>query len=182
MSARLREDYQKSIRKRLFEKMKYSSVMQVPRLEKIVLNVGMGDAHSDATALTAIIDELSTITGQKAVKTVAKKSIANFKIRDGYEVGARVTLRGNIMFEFLDRLINVSLPRVRDFRGLSPKSFDNFGNYNFSIREQIIFPEIDFDKVDKIHGINVTIVTTGKSSEEARALLDEFGFPFREQG
>lgn len=182
MSARLREDYQKNIKKRLFDKLQFSSVMQVPKIEKIVLNVGMGDAHSNANALTAVINELSTITGQKAVKTVAKKSIANFKIRDGYEVGCRVTLRGNVMYEFLDRLINVSLPRVRDFRGLSAKSFDNFGNYNFSVREQIIFPEIDFDKVEKIHGINVTIVTTGKSREEAKALLDEFGFPFREQG
>ncbi len=154
--------------------------MQVPRIEKIVLNVGMGDGHANVNALNAAVDELTTISGQKAVKTVAKKAISNFKIREGYEVGCRVTLRKDRMYEFLDRLINISLPRVRDFKGLSPKSFDDFGNYNFSIKEQIIFPEIDFDKVEKIHGMNITIVTNAKNKEEAKALLEEFKMPFRE--
>jgi large subunit ribosomal protein L5 len=181
-AARLKIDYDTNIKKRMMDRFKYTSVMQVPRIEKIVLNVGMGDGHSNQNALNAAIEELSRITGQHAVKTVAKKSIANFKIREGYDVGCRVTLRGAIMFEFLDRLINIALPRVRDFKGLSTRSFDNFGNYNFSVREQIIFPEIDFDKVDKIHGINITIVTNSKSKDETKALLDEFKMPFREQG
>ena len=179
MAARLKEDYDKKIKKNLFGQLKFSSIMQVPKLEKIVLNVGLGDAHSNANALKSTIEELSIITGQKAVKTTAKKSIANFKIREGYDVGCRVTLRGDRMYEFLDRLINIALPRVRDFKGLSPNSFDNFGNYNFSVMEQIIFPEIDFDKVDKIHGLNITIVTSAKNKEEAKALLDEFKMPFR---
>jgi len=180
MAVTLKEEYTKSIKDRLKEQFAYRSIMQVPKLEKIVLNVGMGDAHSNSNGLNAAIEELSKITGQKAVKTVAKKSIANFKIREGYDVGCRVTLRGDIMYEFLERLINIALPRVRDFKGLSPKSFDNFGNYNFSVREQIIFPEIDYDKVEQIHGINITIVTTAKTREEAKALLDEFKMPFRE--
>jgi len=180
MTARLKEEYLKSVKDSLYKKFSYKSVMQIPKLEKIVLNVGMGEAHSNTNGLNAVIDELSTITGQKAVKTVAKKSIANFKIRDGYDVGCRVTLRGERMYEFLDRLINVSLPRVRDFKGLSPKSFDAFGNYNFSVKEQIIFPEIDFDKVDTIHGINITIVSTAKTKDEAYALLRGFNMPFRE--
>ncbi len=182
MTARLKEEYQSNIKDKLLKDFNYKSSMQIPKLEKIVLNVGMGDAHSNSNGLTAVIDELTTITGQKAVKTVAKKSIANFKIRDGYDVGCRVTLRGERMYEFLDRLINVSLPRVRDFKGLSAKSFDPFGNYNFSVKEQIIFPEIDFDKVDTIHGINITIVTTAKTKDEAYALLRGFNMPFREQG
>lgn len=180
MVVRLKEEYEKKIKKSLYKKFKYKSIMQVPKLEKIVLNVGMGDAHSNQNAMNSTIDGLTMIAGQRAVKTVAKKSIAAFKIRDGYEVGCRVTLRGSMMYEFLDRLINVALPRVRDFRGLSPKSFDNFGNYNFSVKEQIIFPEIDFDKVDRIHGINITIVTTSRNRDEAKALLDEFKMPFRE--
>jgi large subunit ribosomal protein L5 len=182
MASRLREEYTNKIQKRLFERFKYRSIMQVPRVEKIVLNVGMGDGHANVNALNAATEELTTISGQRAVKTVAKKAISNFKIREGYEVGCRVTLRKDRMYEFLDRLINISLPRVRDFKGLSPKSFDDFGNYNFSIKEQIIFPEIDFDKVEKIHGMNITIVTTAKSKEEAKALLEEFKMPFREQG
>ena len=180
MATRLKEEYYKTIRPKLMKDFQLKSIMQVPRLEKIVLNVGIGDAHANTNALNAAIEELTLITGQKAIKTVAKKPISNFKIRDGYEVGCRVTIRGDKMYEFLDRLINVSLPRVRDFRGLSPKSFDNFGNYNFSIMEQIVFPEIDFDKVDKIHGINITIVSTGNKQEEVKALLDEFGMPFRQ--
>ena len=179
MTVRLREEY-KTVRKKLQETFNYKSVMQIPKIEKIVLNVGMGDAHSNSAGFNAVLSELATITGQKPVKTTAKKSIANFKVREGYEVGCSVTLRGNIMYEFLDRLINIALPRVRDFKGVSLKSFDNFGNYNFSITEQIIFPEIDFDKVDKIHGINITIVTTAKSKNEAQALLKGFNMPFKE--
>ncbi len=180
MAARLKVEYDKTIKKKLIDRFKYKSAMQAPKLEKIVLNVGMGDAHSNQNALNATIEELTRITGQRAVKTVAKKSVANFKIREGYDVGCRVTLRGDVMYEFLDRLINIALPRVRDFKGLSPKSFDNFGNYNFSVKEQIIFPEINFDKVDKIHGINITIVSNAKSREEVKALLDEFKMPFRD--
>jgi len=180
MAARLKEDFTNNIKQKLFKDFNFKSIMQVPKLEKIVLNVGMGDAHANTAGLNAVIDELTMITGQKAIKTTARKSIANFKIRDGYDVGCRVTLRGERMYEFLDRLINIALPRVRDFRGLSPKSFDNFGNYNFSVKEQIIFPEIDFDKVDKIHGINITIVTTTDNKDEAYALLKNFNMPFRE--
>jgi len=180
MATRLKEVYYKTIRPKLMKDLQYKSIMQVPRLEKIILNVGIGDAHANSNALNAAIEELTLISGQKAVKTVAKKPISNFKIREGYEVGCRVTVRGDKMYEFLDRLINISLPRVRDFRGLSPKSFDHHGNYNFSVMEQIIFPEIDFDKVDKIHGINITIVATGNNKEEVKALLDEFGMPFKQ--
>lgn len=182
MQVRLREEYQTKYKKNLMEQFKYTTVMQVPKLEKIVLNVGVGEGNSNPNYLNSVVEELTAITGQKAVKTVARKSIANFKIREGYEVGCRVTLRGNMMFEFLERMINVALPRVRDFKGLPTKSFDTNGNYNFSIMEQIIFPEINFDKTEKIHGINVTIVTTAKSKEEAFALLKEFKMPFREQG
>ena len=179
MAARLKEEYNKTYRKNLFEKLKFKSLMQVPKLDKIVLNVGLGEAHSNANLLKSTIEELSVITGQKALKTTAKKSIANFKIRDGYDVGCRVTLRGDKMYEFLERLIHVALPRVRDFKGLSPKSFDNFGNYNFSVQEQIVFPEINFDQVDTIHGLNITIVTSANNKEEANALLLEFKMPFR---
>jgi large subunit ribosomal protein L5 len=182
MQVRLRDEYNSKYKKNLMDKFKYKTIMQVPKLEKIVLNVGMGDAHSNTNYLNSVIDELTMITGQKAVKTVARKSIANFKIREGYDVGCRVTLRGIMMYEFFDRLINVALPRVRDFKGLSPKSFDTNGNYNFSIMEQIIFPEINFDKTEKIHGINITIVTSAKTKDEAFALLKEFKMPFREQG
>ena len=182
MQVRLKNEYNSTYKKNLMDKFKYKTIMQVPKLEKIVLNVGMGDAHSNANYLKSVIDELTMITGQKAVKTVARKSIANFKIREGYDVGCRVTLRGTMMYEFFDRLINIALPRVRDFKGLSPKSFDTNGNYNFSIMEQIIFPEINFDKTEKIHGINITIVTSAKTKDEALALLKEFKMPFREQG
>jgi large subunit ribosomal protein L5 len=182
MQVRLRDEYNSKYKKNLMDKFKYKTIMQVPKLEKIVLNVGMGDAHSNANYLKSVIEELTMITGQKAVKTVARKSIANFKIREGYDVGCRVTLRGIMMYEFFDRLINIALPRVRDFKGLSPKSFDTNGNYNFSIMEQIIFPEINFDKTEKIHGINITVVTSAKTKDEALALLKEFKMPFREQG
>ncbi len=180
MAARLSELYTKEVRVALKKQFNYKSVMQVPKLEKVVINIGIGDAHSNSAKLNAVIDEISKITGQKPVKTLAKKSIANFKIREGYEVGIKVTLRNNIMYEFFDRLVNFALPRVRDFNGVSPKSFDNFGNYNFSIKEQIIFPEIDFDKVSNMYGINVTIVTTAKTKEEAFSLLSSFGMPFRD--
>ena len=180
MAARLREEYQKTIKRKLMDDFKYTTIMQVPKIEKIVLNVGMGDAHANSAALNAVLEELSLISGQKPVKTKARTSIANFKIREGYDVGSCVTLRGDHCYEFLDRLINIALPRVRDFNGLSPKSFDNFGNYNFSVKEQIIFPEINFDKVERIHGINITIVTTAKTKEEAEALLREFKMPFRD--
>lgn len=179
MAARLKQEYEKNIKKKLMEQFKLRSIMEVPKLEKIVLNVGMGDAHANPNILKATIDELTSITGQRAVKTVSRKNIANFKLREGFDVGCRVTLRGDRMYEFLDRLINVALPRVRDFKGLSPKSFDNFGNYNFSVMEQIIFPEIDFDKVEKIHGINITIVIMSNNKDTSRALLDEFKMPFR---
>jgi large subunit ribosomal protein L5 len=180
MAARLYETYNSSIKESLKKQFSYSSSMQIPKLEKIVLNVGMGDAHSNSARLNSTLAELGTITGQKPLKTLAKKSIANFKIREGYEVGAKVTLRGEKMYEFLDRLINFALPRVRDFKGISGKSFDNFGNYNFSLKEQIIFPEIDFDKAESIYGINVTIVTTANSKEESKALLEKFGMPFKD--
>lgn len=182
MHVRLRDEYNKTYKQNLVNQFKYSTIMQVPKLEKIVLNVGMGEAHSNPNLLNSVLQELGLISGQKPVKTVARKSIANFKIREGYDVGARVTLRGDRMYEFLDRLINIALPRVRDFKGLSSKSFDTNGNYNFSIMEQIIFPEINFDKTEKIHGINITIVTTAKTKEEAFALLKEFKMPFKEQG
>lgn len=180
MVPRLREMYNNTIKNNLKNKFNFKSIMQVPKLEKIVLNVGIGDAHANTNFLNSTLEELTLVTGQKAVKTLAKKPISNFKIREGYEVGCRVTLRGNEMYEFLDRLINITLPRVRDFKGLSTKSFDNFGNYNFSLMEQIVFPEVDFDKVEKIHGINITIVSNSSKREEAKALLDEFGMPFRE--
>ncbi len=180
MAARLYELYKNDIKKSLLERFQYKSSMQIPKIEKVVLNVGMGDAHSNTNQMNDTMKEIASIAGQKPVKTLAKKSIANFKLREGMNVGCKVTLRGNRMYEFLDRLINFSLPRVRDFKGISPKAFDNFGNYNFSVKDQTIFPEIDIDKTDNIYGINVTIVTTGKTKDEAKALLDGFGMPFRE--
>jgi large subunit ribosomal protein L5 len=180
MAARLYEQYKTQVKKSLQDRFQYKSSMQIPRLEKIILNVGMGDAHSNTNKINDTVNELASITGQKPVKTMAKKSIANFKLRQGMNVGCKVTLRGDKMYEFLDRLINFSLPRVRDFKGISPKAFDNFGNYNFSVKDQTIFPEINVDKTDNIYGINVTIVTSGKNKEEAKALLDGFGMPFKE--
>ena len=157
----------------------YKSVMQVPRLEKIVLNVGMGDAHTNPRGMEKAIEELGLITGQAAVKTVARKSIAGFKLREGMVVGCKVTLRGDMMYDFLERLINIALPRVRDFKGISPKSFDGRGNYSMSIKEQIIFPEINVDKVDSYHGMNIIMVTTARSDDEARSLLKRLGMPYR---
>lgn len=179
MAARLKEQYQTEVKKKLMDRFQFKSIMQVPKLEKIVLNIGMGEGHSNAKALEAAEKELAGITGQKPVRTLAKKSIAGFKVREGMILGVMVTLRGERMYEFLDRLLNFALPRVRDFNGLSVKSFDRQGNYNFSIKEQIIFPEIDFDKVDSVHGMNITIVTNSGDAEQTKALLEEFNFPFR---
>ncbi|MHB8842124.1 MAG: 50S ribosomal protein L5 [Candidatus Aquicultor sp.] len=159
----------------------YTNTMQVPRVEKIVLNMGVGEATQNAKALDAAIEDLQIITGQKPIIRRAKKSIAGFKLRENMPVGTKVTLRGARMYEFLDRLLSTALPRIRDFRGLSPKSFDGRGNYSFGVTEQLIFPEIEYDKVDKIRGMDVTIVTTAKTDEEGRDLLKRFGFPFRER-
>ncbi|MCB1164707.1 MAG: 50S ribosomal protein L5 [Leptospiraceae bacterium] len=175
----LQEKYKSEIVGALREKFQYKSVMQVPGLEKISLNVGIGDAATNPKALEAAVEELGLITGQRAVRTKAKKSIAGFKLREGMAIGCRVTLRGQRMYEFLFRLINIAIPRVRDFRGLNPNGFDGRGNYNFSIREQIIFPEINVDQVDSYHGLNVTVATTATTDEEGRELLTALGFPFR---
>ncbi len=177
----LQEKYKKEIVPALVEQFSYKTVMQTPRLEKIVLNVGIGEAHGNPRSLEKATEELGLITGQAATKTFAKKSIAGFKIREGMPLGCRVTLRGRYMFEFLERLINVALPRVRDFKGLNPKGFDGRGNYNMSIKEQIIFPEIDVDKVESYHGMNITIVTTARTNEEAHALLEKLGMPYRKR-
>lgn len=177
--AALAEKYKKEIVPALMQKFSYKSVMQAPRLEKVILNIGMGSAVSNPKGLETAIEELALITGQKPVKTLARKSIAGFKLREGMVIGCKVTLRGDRMLQFIERLINIALPRVRDFKGLSPKGFDGRGNYNLSIKEQIIFPEIDVDKVDSYHGMNITIVTTAKSDDEARELLASLGMPYR---
>lgn len=179
---RLRQFYQKEVVSSLMKKFNYSNVMQVPRLEKIVVNMGTGDAITDAKILEEAVKDLESITGQKPSVRKAKKAISNFKLRAGMNVGAKVTLRSDRMYEFLDRLINVSLPRVRDFRGLSDKSFDGRGNYTFGVKEQIIFPEIDVEKVVKVLGMDITFVTSAKTDEEAYELLAAFSFPFRKKG
>jgi large subunit ribosomal protein L5 len=176
---RLKKIYQESIAPELFKEFGYASPMQTPRLEKIVVSMGVGEALQNKKLLDAAIDDLTLITGQKAVKTKARKSIANFKIRAGQEIGARVTLRGAMMYEFLDRLINVALPRVKDFRGVNQNAFDGHGNYSLGIVEQIIFPEIDFDKIERVAGLNIAIVTTARTDAEAKAFLAKFGMPFR---
>ena len=176
--ARLKEQYKADIAPALFKKFGYKSVMQVPRIDKVVVNVGCGEARDNAKVLDAVVRDLSTITGQKAVVTKAKKSVANFKIREGMPIGAKVTLRGDKMWEFLDRLFNVALPRVRDFRGISANAFDGRGNYALGVKEQLIFPEIEYDKVDKIRGMDIVICTTAKTDEEARELLTLVGAPF----
>ena len=176
--ARLKEKYTKEIAPALFKQFGYTSTMQIPKIEKVIVNVGCGEARENAKVLEAVTRDLGVITGQKAVITKAKKSIANFKIREGMPVGAKVTLRGEKMWEFLDRLFNVALPRVRDFRGIKPDAFDGRGNYALGIREQLIFPEIEYDKIDKIRGMDVVICTTAKSDEEAKALLAAVGAPF----
>lgn len=178
MTARLKEMYNNEVAKTLMEKFNYKSTMEIPKLEKVVLNMGLGDAKDNAKLLEAAVEELSIITGQKPIVTRAKKSVANFKVREGMPVGAKVTLRGERMYEFVDRLFNVALPRVRDFKGVNPNSFDGRGNYALGIKEQLIFPEIDYDKVDKIRGMDIIFVTTAKTDEEARELLRSLGMPF----
>jgi len=173
------EAYAKQVRPALQERFKYENVMQVPRITKIVLNMGVGDAVNDSKTPSVAAEELSLIAGQKAVVTRAKKSEAGFKIRDNMPIGCKVTLRGARMYEFLDRLVNIAMPRIRDFRGVPPRSFDGRGNYAFGIKEHIIFPEINYDKVAKVRGFDVCIATTAKTDEEARALLEGFNFPFR---
>ena len=174
----LKKLYQDEVAPALMQKFGYKSTMQIPRLDKIVVNVGCSEARENAKVLDAVVSDLTAITGQKAVITKAKKSVANFKLREGMPIGAKVTLRGNKMWEFLDRLFNVALPRVRDFRGISADSFDGRGNYALGIKEQLIFPEIEYDKIDKIRGMDIIIVTTAQTDEEARALLQQVGAPF----
>ena len=176
--ARLREQYKNDVMQKLMEQYKYKSVMQIPRLEKIVINVACGEARDNPKMIDAIVADLKTITGQKPVLCKAKKSVANFKLREGMTIGAKVTLRGERMYEFLDRFFSLALPRVRDFRGINPDSFDGRGNYNMGIREQLIFPEIDYDKIDKVRGMDLCFVTTAVNDEEARTLLSLLGAPF----
>ena len=177
---RLKQRYEEEIRSALQEELDLGSVMQVPEIAKITLNMGVGDAKTDAKALDAAIEELTIIAGQRAQVRKARKSIASFKLREGMSVGARVTLRGARMYEFLDRLVNIALPRVRDFRGLNPKSFDGRGNFAMGIKEHIVFPEINYDKVDQMWGMDIIVCTTATTDDEARTLLTEFSFPFRQ--
>ena len=179
MTARLNEFYNKTVVPELVKQFGYKSVMQVPRIEKITLNMGVGEAVADKKVMEFAVGDLTKIAGQKPVVTVARKSIAGFKIRDAYPIGCKVTLRREKMYEFLDRLITIALPRVRDFRGINGKSFDGRGNFNMGVREQIIFPEIEYDKIDTLRGLNITITTTAKTDEEAKALLALFKFPFK---
>ncbi|ASZ08895.1 50S ribosomal protein L5 [Mesoplasma chauliocola] len=178
MKSRLETRYTEQIAPELFKELGYKSVMQVPKLTKIVINMGVGDATTDPKKLDAAVVELEQLTGQKPLVTKAKKSLAVFKLREGMPIGTKVTLRGKKMYDFLDRLTNVALPRVRDFRGVPKTSFDGFGNYTLGVKEQIIFPEIDYDKVQKLRGMDITIVTTAKTNEEAYKLLEKFGMPF----
>jgi large subunit ribosomal protein L5 len=180
MATRLKSVYQENIVPKLMEQFKYTNIHQVPKLVKITVNRGLGEASQNAKALEASLNEIAVITGQKPVVTRAKKAIAGFKIRQGMPVGVMVTLRSDRMYAFLDRLINLSLPRIRDFRGISPKSFDGRGNYTLGVREQLMFPEIDYDSIDQIRGMDISIITTANTDEEGRALLKEFGMPFRE--
>lgn len=177
--ARLQDYYKNTVVPELMKQFGYKSIMEVPRIEKITLNMGVGEAVADKKVMEHAVGDLQKIAGQKPVVTVARKSIAGFKIRDNYPVGCKVTLRRERMFEFLDRLVTIALPRVRDFRGVSSKSFDGRGNYNMGVREQIIFPEIEYDKIDALRGLNITITTTAKTDEEAKALLSLFKFPFK---
>ena len=179
MAARLKERYQKDVAPAIAREFGITNPMAIPRVQKVVLNMGMGEAIANAKILDTAADELRVITGQKPVITKAKKSIASFKLRQGMPIGVMVTLRGDRMYEFLDRLVSIALPRVRDFRGISPKAFDGRGNYTIGVREQLIFPEIDFNKVDKLRGMNITIITTARDDEQARALLKGLGMPFR---
>jgi large subunit ribosomal protein L5 len=182
MSHRLKERYKEELVPELMKSLDLKNVMQVPRVEKVVVNIGVGEAIDNAKALDAAVSDLSVITGQKPIVTKAKKSIANFKLREGRSIGAKVTLRGYRMWAFLDRLMNVALPRVRDFRGVSPNSFDGRGNYTLGLREQLIFPEIDYDQIDKIRGFEVSIVTSAGDDDQGRQLLQLLGMPFRKEG
>jgi len=179
--SRLKDQYQNEIVDALMKKFGYKNKMQAPKLDKIVVNMGVGEAKENAKILEAAVKDMEIITGQKAIITKAKHSIANFKIREGMPIGCKVTLRGEKMYEFLDRLINLALPRVRDFRGINPNAFDGRGNYALGIKEQLIFPEIEYDKIDKIRGMDVIVVTTAKTDEEGRELLTQFGMPFAKQ-
>jgi len=179
MMARLQEHYKDQVVPQLMEKFGYSTVMQVPRIEKITLNMGVGEAVGDKKVMEFAVGDMQKIAGQKPIVTKAKKSVAGFKIRDGWPIGCKVTLRRERMYEFLDRLINIAIPRVRDFRGLSAKSFDGRGNYSLGVKEQIIFPEVEYDKVDALRGMDITITTSAKNDDECRALLDGFNFPFK---
>ncbi len=177
--SRLKETYKNEIVDAMIKKFGYKNIMEVPKLEKVIINMGVGEARENAKLLDAAIKDMEIISGQKAVKTRAKKSVANFKIREGMPIGCKVTLRGEKMYEFVDRLINLSLPRVRDFRGVNPNAFDGRGNYALGIKEQLIFPEIEYDKIDKVRGMDVIFVTTAKTDEEARELLTLFNMPFQ---
>jgi len=179
MASRLKEKYTSEVAPALKSEFKYSSVMQIPKLEKIVLNMGVGEVKDNPKALDNAMRDMGIIAGQKPVATVSRKSIANFKLREGMKIGCKVTLRGERMYQFLDKLISIDLPRVRDFRGISPNSFDGHGNYAMGIKEQLMFPEIDYDKIDKIRGMDIIIVTTAQSDEEAKKLLELMGMPFR---
>lgn len=181
MATRLKTQYDKDIKKKMMDKFKYSNVHQIPKLEKIIVNCITREAVSNAKIVDTVVEDLGAVTGQRPVVARAKKSIASFKLREGQAIGAFVTLRGDNMFEFLDRLINFSLPRVKDFRGLSPKGFDGKGNYTMGLKEQIIFPEINFDKIDKVRGMGISFVTTATNNEEGRELMKLFGMPFREK-
>ena len=176
--ARLKDFYKEKVVPQLQDKFHYKNVMEIPKIEKIVINVGAGEAKDNSKVITSIVEDLATITGQKPVVCTARKSVANFKIREGMKIGAKVTLRSDIMYEFLDRFFNLALPRVRDFRGINPNSFDGKGNYNMGVKEQLIFPEIEYDKIDKIRGMDISISTTAKTDEEARVLLKLMGAPF----
>ena len=179
--ARLKELYKNEIVKEMMQKFGYSNIMQVPKIKKITLNMGVGEAVADKKIMNFAVDDMTRISGQKPIVTLAKKSIAGFKIRDGWPIGCKVTLRNARMYEFLDRLINITLPRVRDFRGLNPKSFDGTGNYSMGISEQIVFPEIDFDKIDVIRGMDICITTSAKTNAEAKALLEAFNLPLKDR-
>ena len=181
MTPRLKEQYDTEIKSQIQNELGLDNVMQVPRLTKIVVNMGAGDAAADAKLIDGVVDDLRTITGQQPKVNRARKSVSNFKIREGQAIGASVTLRGDRMWEFFDRLIALAIPRIRDFRGLSPRGFDGRGNYSFGVTEQLIFPEIDYDRVMKIRGLDITLVTSAETDEQGRALLDAFGFPFRRQ-
>ena len=176
--ARLRELYTAEIAPALMKKFEYKSVMQIPKLDKVVINVGCGDAKDNTKVIDTVINELTLITGQKAVPTYARKSVANFKLREGMKIGAKVTLRGEIMYEFIDKLFNFALPRVRDFKGINPNAFDGRGNYALGLKEQLIFPEIEYDKIDKVRGMDICFVTTANTDEEARELIKLLGAPF----